>query len=95
MTFVDITKAFDTLSRDGVWKTMSKFCCPSRFIAVMRQFHDDMQACVQNDGKFYEPHEVTNGIKTGLLFRMLFPAMLTDAFQSGTALMAIYSTLES
>ena len=25
MTFVDLTKAFDTVSREGLWKIMSKF----------------------------------------------------------------------
>ena len=42
MTFVDLTKAFDTVSRDELWKIMTKFGCPPRFIAVVRQFHDDM-----------------------------------------------------
>ena len=30
MTFVDLTKAFDTVSRDGLWKIMAKFGCPPR-----------------------------------------------------------------
>ncbi|XP_076464785.1 uncharacterized protein LOC143296639 [Babylonia areolata] len=32
MTFVDLTnvfKTFDTVSREGLWKIMEKFCCPS------------------------------------------------------------------
>ena len=40
---------------------MAKFGCPSRFIAMVRHFHDDMQARVQNDGEVSEPFEVTNG----------------------------------
>ena len=44
MTFVDLTKAFDTVSRDGLWKIMAKFGCPPRFIAMVRQFYDGMQA---------------------------------------------------
>ena len=44
MTFVDLTKAFDTFSRDGLWKIMAKFGCPTRFIAMVWQFNDDMQA---------------------------------------------------
>ena len=64
-TFVDLSKAFDTVSRDGLWKIMSKFGCPPRFIAMVRQFHDGMQARVQNDGEFSEPFEVTNGVKQG------------------------------
>ena len=35
MTFVDLTKSFDTVSRDGFWKIMPKFGCPPRFIAVL------------------------------------------------------------
>ena len=30
MTFVDLTKAFDTVSRDGLWKIMAKFGYPPR-----------------------------------------------------------------
>ena len=40
MTFVDLTKAFGTVSRDGLWKSMAKFGCPPRFIAMLRQFQD-------------------------------------------------------
>ena len=55
MTFVDLTKAFDTVM----------FGCPPRFITMVRQFNDDMQAHVQNDGEFSEPFEVMNGVKQG------------------------------
>ena len=53
---------------------------------MVRQFHDGMQARVQNDGEYSEPFPVTNGVKIGCvmaptLFSMMFSAMLTDAFQ--------------
>ena len=88
MTFVDLTKAFDTVSREGLWKIMAKFGCPARFIAMVRQFHDGMLARVQNDGEFSDPIPVTNGVKQGCilaltLFTMVFSAMLIDAFQDG------------
>ena len=65
---------------------MAKFGCPPRFIAMVLQFHDGMQARVQNDGEFSEPFEVTNGVKQGCvmaptLFSFMFSAMLMDAFQ--------------
>ena len=86
MTFVDLTKAFDTVSRDGLWKITAKFGCPPRYIAMVRQFHDGMQVRVQNDGEYYGPFPVTNGVKQGCvmaltLFSMMFSAMLTDSFQ--------------
>ena len=96
MTFVDLTKAFDTVSRDGLWKIMAKFGCTPRFRAKERQFHDDMQARVQIDGEFSEPFEVTNGVKQGCvmaptLFSVMFSAMLMDAFQdSGTGFLIRY-----
>ena len=83
MTFVDLTKAFDTVSREGLWEIMAKFGCPAKFIAMVRQFHD-----VQNDGEFSDPFTVRNGVKQGCvlastLFSMMFSVMLTDAFQDG------------
>ena len=65
---------------------MAKFGCPPRFRAIARQFHDDMQARVQNDGEFSEPFEVTNGVKQGCvmvstLFSMMFSVMLKGASQ--------------
>ena len=56
--------------------------CPPRFVVIVRQCHNDMQARVQNDGPFV----VTNGTKQGCvmsptLFSMMFSAMLMDDFQ--------------
>ena len=83
MTFVDLTKAFDTVNREGLWKIMAKFGCPAKFIAMVRQFHDCMLARVQNDGKFSDPFPVTKQdcVLASTLFSMMFSAMLTDAFQ--------------
>ena len=81
---------------------MANMGCPPKFIAMVRQFHYGMQARVQNDGEFFEPFEVTNGVKQGCvmaptLFSMVFlPCSwmlfrtVTLVFQSGTVLMAIY-----
>ena len=30
MAFVDLTKAFDTVSREVLWKLMAKFGCPAK-----------------------------------------------------------------
>ena len=88
MTFVDLTKAFDTVGREGLWKSMAKFGCPAKFIAMLWQFYDGMLARVQNDGEFSDLFLVTNAVQQGCvlaltLFSMMFSAMLTDAFQNG------------
>ena len=84
-TFVDLTKAFDTVSREGLWKIMTKFGCPGKFITMVRQFHDGMLARVLDEGDCSNAFPVTNGVKQGCvlaptLFSMMFTAMLSDAF---------------
>ncbi|VDL93498.1 unnamed protein product [Schistocephalus solidus] len=62
-TFVDLTKAFDTVNRDGLWKVMQKFGCPERFTHMVRQLHDGMTARITDNGMVSEAFAVTNGVK--------------------------------
>ena len=59
MTVFVLTKAFDTVSREGFYKIMAKFGCPAKFIATVRQFHDGMLARVQNDCEFSDSFRAT------------------------------------
>ena len=84
-TYVDLTKAFDTVSREGLWRIMAKYGCPPKFITIVRLLHDGMMARVQDDGNSSEPFLVSNGVKQGCvlaptLFSLMFSVMLTDAF---------------
>ncbi|BHF72040.1 hypothetical protein SprV_0401510300 [Sparganum proliferum] len=84
-TFVDLTKAFDTVNREGLWKIMQKFGCPKRFIQMVRQLHDGMMAQFTDNGAVSEAFAVTNGVKQGCvlaptLFSLMFSAMLMDAY---------------
>ena len=84
-TYVDLTKAFDTVSRDGLWRTMAKYGCPRKFITIARQLHDGMLARVQDNGEMFQPSPVSNGVRqtcvlAPTLFSLIFSAMLTDVF---------------
>nr|VZI50552.1 unnamed protein product [Spirometra erinaceieuropaei] len=85
-TFVDLTKAFDTVNREGLWKIMQKFGCPERFTQMVRQLHDGMMARVTDNGAVSEAFAVTNGVKQGCvlaptLFSLMFSAMLMDVYR--------------
>ncbi|VDL93270.1 unnamed protein product [Schistocephalus solidus] len=85
-TFVDLTNAFDTVNRDGLWKAMQKFGCSERFTHTVRQLHDGMLARVTDNGTVSEAFTVTNGGKQGcvlapILFSLMFSAMLMDAYR--------------
>nr|VZI42377.1 unnamed protein product [Spirometra erinaceieuropaei] len=87
-TFVDLTKAFDTVNSEGLWKIMQKFGCPERLTQMVRQLHDGMMARVTDNGAVSEAFAVTNGVKQGCvlaptLFSLMFSAMLMDAYRYG------------
>ena len=62
-TFIDLTKAFNTVSREGLWRIMAKYGCLPKFITIVRLLHDGMMARVQDDGNESEPFLVSNGVK--------------------------------
>ena len=35
--FVDLIKAFDTVSRDGLWKILARLGCPPKFLTILGQ----------------------------------------------------------
>ena len=90
MLFIDLTKAFDTVSRPGLWSILAKLGCPPNFIRMVRLFHDGMMARVIHDGVVSEPFPVTNGVKQGCvlaptLFSLLFSEMLSSALANTDA----------
>ncbi|BHF75373.1 hypothetical protein SprV_0501846900 [Sparganum proliferum] len=85
-TFVDLTKAFDMVNREGLWKIMQKFGCPERFTQMVRKLHDGMMARVRDNGAVSEAFAVTNGVKLGCVFAptlssLMFSVMLMDAYR--------------
>ena len=87
--FVDLSKAFDTVNREALWKVLAKCGCPPKFIKMLRCFHDGMQARINFGGDLSEPFPVENGVKQGdlaaaVLFAIYFAAMLQVAFRNET-----------
>lgn len=85
LMFVDLTKAFNTVNWQGLWKMLHKFGCPERLTTLITSFHNGMQAGVQENGDILELFPVANGIKQGCLlvptfFSILFSARLIDLF---------------
>nr|VZI50727.1 unnamed protein product [Spirometra erinaceieuropaei] len=63
-TFVDLTKAFDTVNSEGLWKIMQKFGYSERFTQMVRQLHDSMIARVTDDRADSEAFAATNGVSS-------------------------------
>ena len=71
--FVDLRKAFDTVSRSGLWLTLQRQGVPPRLLAVVRALHEGMNAKVRVDGALSDPFPVREGVRQGCL---VAPALL-------------------
>ena len=61
--FVDVTKAFDTVSRRGLWMVLWQIRCPEKFDKIIQSFHDGMQGQVIDEGELSELFSISNGTK--------------------------------
>ena len=66
MCFIDLIKAYDSVDRKLLWDVLARFGVPPRMLAVVRQFHDGMQACVGlDDGEGSDMFDVGQGLRQG------------------------------
>ena len=93
IAFIDLTKAFDLVSRDSLFKALCKISCPPRLHSLIESFHSNMKGTVQFNGNLSEPFDMHSGVKQGCvlaptLFGIFFTLLLRHAF--GTAQEGIY-----
>ena len=82
--FVDLTKAFDTVSRDGLWKLLARLGCLLKFLTILRQLHEGQQGQVKHNGSLPGSFPLSNGVKQSCvlapaLFSIFFSFMLREA----------------
>jgi len=98
IAFIDLTKAFDLISRDGLFKILAKIGCPPKLLSIIRSFHSNMKGTVVYDGSASDTFPILSGVKQGCvlaptLFGIFFSLLLKDAF--GTSTEGIYLSTRS
>ena len=93
IAFIDLTKAFDLVSRDGLFKALEKIGCPPKLHSMIESFHSNMKGTVQFNGNLSEDFEIRSGVKQGCvlaptLFGIFFALVLRHAF--GTSQEGVY-----
>ena len=86
MYFIDLQKAYNTVDRTLLWQVLTRIGVPPQMIAVIRQFHDGMRACVRPlDGVCLDWFEVEQGLWQGYvlspLSNIFFAAVLNVVLQ--------------
>ena len=87
LTFVDLTKAFDSVSRSGMWKILERLGCPPRFMSMVIQLHEGQRGQVKYKNDLSTPFPISTGVKQGCvlaptLFSIFFGRMLEQAMRN-------------
>ena len=77
IAFIDLTKAFDLVSRGGLFKLPQKISCAPTVLSLTKSFHTDMKGTVQFNGSTSVPFNIVRGVKQGcILAPTLFDIIL-------------------
>jgi hypothetical protein len=92
MVFVDLTKAFDYVSRSGLFIILQRLGCPPKLLSIVREFHCNMKSTVQFDGSRSNEFPIECGVKQGCvlaptLFGIFFSALLRRAFPADSGVL--------
>ena len=60
LAFINLTKAFDLISRDGLFALLERIGCPPKLLGMVVSFHQDMRGTVQFDGSYSESFPIKN-----------------------------------
>ena len=63
--FIDLVKAYDSVSRAGLWAVLKKKGVPSRLRALIRQFYTDKRARVSVEGVLSSMFDLATGLGQG------------------------------
>ena len=85
IAFVDLTKAFDLVSRSGLFNLLKKIGCPPKLLELVVHFHKDMHSTVCFNGGTSKAFPVSSGVKQGCvlaptLFGIFFSMVLHYSF---------------
>ena len=59
-TFINLTKAFDTVSREGLWKILARLGCPPKFLRILRQLYEGQMGQVKHNGVLSDSFPIAN-----------------------------------
>ena len=82
--FVDLTRAFDTVSCDRLWEILARFGFPPKFLTVLRHLHEGQQGRLKYNGSLSGSFPIPNDVKQGCLlpptlFSIFFSIMFREA----------------
>ena len=87
VAFIDLTKAFDSVSSEGLFHILPLIGCPPKLLNFTKTFHVGTRVTVKFSGDSSEAFDINIGVKQGCvlaptLFNIFFFILLKHAFGS-------------
>ena len=67
ITFVDFTKAFDSVNREMLFRILNKLGCPAKFTRIIKELYSNVHARLIVDGALTLLFEYNGGLKQGCM----------------------------
>ena len=78
-SFIDFSKAFDTVPRDLLFKKLQRHGVNGRFFNIIKSIYTNDQACVKTGSQCTKPFDINQGVRQGcVLSPLLFNIFLAD-----------------
>ena len=82
--FIDLTKAFDAVSLEGLWEILARLGCPPNFFTILHQLHEGQQGQVKHSVSLSDCFPISSSIKqrcvlATTLFSIFYSIMLLEA----------------
>ena len=81
MSFLDISKAYDSIKRETVWKEMEKRKMNEWTIHMIKEMYEGSRSCVKTKVGRTEWFEIDNGVRQGSVLSPLLFIMVMDGVQ--------------
>ena len=99
LCFVDLRKAYDSVSRDALWVVLQKrYRVPGKLLRILKALHRDTGEAVRAYGKVSKEFPIKNGVRQGdvlapILFNLFFNAIISMALarHPGYGVKVLYS----
>ena len=78
MNFIDFQKAFDSVDRYSLWKIMTHYGLPPKFINIIKDLYECAQCSVQVDNELSSWFDITTGVRQGCILSPVLFGMAID-----------------
>lgn len=81
LAFLDITKAYDSVDRETMWKILEIIGFPTKILSIFKLLYGEASCKIRWNGKFSQAFTLTQGLKQGcpaacLFFNIFFSVIL-------------------